>query len=99
MSNTGLEVNTSEMDTRGKETVSAAEQLAQQIASLTSNIEELMTIWIGPSATAFHELFEEEKENLNKFQNLIYELGENISEGASILNRTEEENTGLFGGR
>ena len=94
----GLEVSTSAMNTRGEETVNAAFELMTEINSLASNVEELMGIWSGPSATAFNNSFEQEKNNLSRFKDLLDELGVNISKGAAILNKTEEANAGLFGG-
>lgn len=94
----GLEVSTSAMNTRGEETVNAAFDLMTKINSLSSHVEELMTIWSGPSATAFNKSFEQEKNDLSRFKDLLDELGVNISKGANILNKTEEANAGLFGG-
>ena len=44
------------------------------------------------SANEFQKSFEAQAENLNRFRALLNELGEAISQGANILNRTEEEN-------
>ena len=51
-----------------------------------------MTLWRGLSANEFQKSFEAQAENLNRFRALLNELGEAISQGANILNRTEEEN-------
>ena len=89
---TGLHANTGAMNTNGRDTVANAEYFASELSSLRNNIENLMTIWIGLSASEFNKSYEEQSRNLNAFQQLLNELGEGISRGAEILNRTEEEN-------
>lgn len=98
MSVGGLHANTGAMNTRGEETVNAAFDLMTKINNLANHVEELMGIWSGPSATAFNNSFEQEKNDLSRFKDLLDELGINIKKGANILNKTEEANAGLFGG-
>ena len=43
-------------------------------------------------ANEFNKSYEVQAQNLNAFQQLLNELGEAISKGANILNRTEEDN-------
>ena len=88
----GLHADTSAMNNNGKETVANAEYFANELSSLRSNIEGLMTIWRGISATEFNSSYEQQAQNLQAFQQLLNELGEGISQSANILNRTEEEN-------
>lgn len=88
----GLQANTGAMNTNGKDTVANAELFANEISSLRTNVDGLMTLWRGLSANEFQKSFEAQAENLNKFRALLNELGEAISQGANILNRTEEEN-------
>ena len=88
----GLYADTSAMNTNGKDTVANAEHFASELVSLRANIERLMTIWRGLSASEFNKSYEEQSKNLNSFQQLLNELGEGISQSAAILNRTEEEN-------
>ena len=51
-----------------------------------------MSIWRGLSANEFNKSYEVQAQNLNAFQQLLNDLGEAISRGANILNRTEEDN-------
>lgn len=88
----GLSVNTGAMDVNGKQTVANAEEFANELANLRNNIDGLMTIWRGLSANEFNKSYEVQAQNLNAFQQLLNELGEAISKGANILNRTEEDN-------
>ena len=88
----GLSVNTGAMDANGKQTVANAEEFAIELANLRNNIDGLMTIWRGLSANEFNKSYEVQAQNLNAFQQLLNELGEAISKGANILNRTEEDN-------
>ncbi len=88
----GLHADTSAMNTNGKDTVANAEYFSNELASLRNNISGLMTIWRGLSANEFNKSYEEQDQNLQAFQQLLNELGESISKGAEILNRTEEEN-------
>ncbi|MDO5393235.1 MAG: WXG100 family type VII secretion target [Mycoplasmatota bacterium] len=88
----GLSVNTGAMNTNGKDTIANAELFANELSSLRNNIESLMTIWRGLSANEFNNSYQEQAQNLQAFQQLLYELGERITEGANILNRTEEDN-------
>ncbi len=88
----GLSVNTGAMDANGKQTVANAEEFANELANLRNNIDGLMTIWRGLSANEFNKSYEVQAQNLNAFQQLLNELGEAISKGANILNRTEEDN-------
>ncbi len=88
----GLSVNTGAMDANGKQTVANAEEFANELTSLRNNIDGLMTIWRGLSANEFNKSYEVQAQNLNAFQQLLNDLGEAISSGANILNRTEEDN-------
>lgn len=88
----GLYANTSAMDVNGKNTVANAEYFETELNSLRNNIDNLMTIWKGLSANEFNGSYLEQAKNLNDFKVLLLELGEGISAGASILNKTEEEN-------
>lgn len=91
----GLSVNTGAMDANGKQTVANAEEFANELANLRNNIDGLMTIWRGLSANEFNKSYEVQAQNLNAFQQLLNELGEAISKGANILNRTEEDNASV----
>lgn len=88
----GLHADTGAMSANGKETVANAELFSNELHSLRNNVESLMGIWRGLSANEFNKSYQEQAQNLNSFQQLLYELGERITEGANILNRTEEEN-------
>ncbi len=88
----GLSVNTGAMDANGKQTVANAEEFANELTCLRNNIDGLMTIWRGLSANEFNKSYEVQAQNLNAFQQLLNDLGEAISSGANILNRTEEDN-------
>ena len=88
----GLHPDTAAMNNNGKETVTNAEYFSNELSSLRNNIDGLMTIWRGLSANEFNKSYEEQAQNLQAFQQLLNELGEGISQSASILNRTEEEN-------
>ena len=88
----GERVNTGAMDANGKQTVANAEEFANELSSLRNNIDGLMSIWRGLSANEFNKSYEVQAQNLNAFQQLLNDLGEAISRGANILNRTEEDN-------
>lgn len=88
----GLQVNTGAMNSNGQETVANAEIFQTELNSLRNNIEGLMTIWRGLSANEFNSSYQEQAQNLDAFRVLLNDLGESISRGASILNKTEEEN-------
>lgn len=88
----GLHVDTAAMDVNGRDTVANAEFFQNELSGLRSNIDSLMTIWRGISATEFNNSYLEQAANLDKFGRLLVDLGEAISKSASILNKTEEEN-------
>lgn len=88
----GLQVNTGAMNTNGADTVANAEYFESELNSLRNNIEGLMTIWRGLSANEFNSSYQEQAKNLNDFKILLSDLGESISRGANILNKTEEDN-------
>ena len=88
----GLHADTAGMNTNGKDTVANAEYFSNELSSLRNNVEGLMSIWRGLSATEFNNSYQEQAQNLQAFQQLLNELGENISKSANILNQTEEEN-------
>lgn len=88
----GLHADTAGMNTNGKDTVANAEYFSNELSSLRNNVEGLMSIWRGLSATEFNNSYQEQAQNLQAFQQLLNELGEGISKSAQILNTTEEEN-------
>ncbi len=88
----GLHADTAGMNTNGKDTVANAEYFSNELSSLRNNVEGLMSIWRGLSATEFNNSYQEQAQNLQAFQQLLNELGEGVSTAANILNRTEEEN-------
>jgi len=88
----GLHADTAAMNNNGKDTVANADYLEQELNSLRSNIEGLMTIWKGMSASEFSSSYEEQASNFNAFKILLNDLGESISAAANILNKTEEDN-------
>lgn len=88
----GLQVNTGAMNANGKETVANAEYFENELNSLRNNIDGLMSIWRGIAASEFNNSYVEQAKNLNDFKMLLLDLGESISKGANILNRTEEDN-------
>ena len=88
----GLHADTSAMNTNGKDTVANAEYFSNELSSLRNNVDGLMAIWRGISATEFNNSYQEQAQNLQAFQQLLNELGEGISNSAQILNTTEEEN-------
>ena len=88
----GLHVDAGAMNANGKDTVTNAEYFSNELHSLRSNIEGLMTIWRGLSANEFNNSYQEQAQNLEAFRQLLNDLGESISQGATILNDTEEDN-------
>ena len=88
----GIRVNTDAMNMNGIRTVDAADEFNSELTSLSNNVEGLMSIWHGLSANEFNKSYEQQAQNLQAFQQLLNELGEAISKGASILNQTEEDN-------
>lgn len=88
----GLHADTGSMSTNGKDTVANAEYFANELDSLRSNVEGLLSIWRGLSANEFSKSYEEQARNLDNFRVLLNDLGEAITQSANILNRTEEEN-------
>lgn len=88
----GLHANTAGMDLNGKDTVTNSEYLANELTSLRNNVEGLLTIWRGLSATEFNSSYEEQAANFQAFQQLLNDLGEAIGVSANILNTAEEDN-------
>lgn len=88
----GLQANTGGMHSNGQSTIANAEYLQNELASLRNNIDNLMNIWRGLSASEFNNSYLEQAQNFDAFRQLLNDLGEGISGGANILNRTEEEN-------
>ena len=88
----GLQANTGAMNTNGKDTVANSEFYTNEVSSLKSNVEGLMTLWRGMSANEFKQSFDMQAENLTQFGILLRDLGEAVSKGANILNNAEEEN-------
>lgn len=88
----GLHADTAAMDVNGRDTVANAEFFQNELSGLRGNVDSLMTIWRGISATEFNNSYLEQAANLDKFGRLLVDLGEAISKSASILNKTEEEN-------
>ena len=97
----GLSANTGGMNENGRTTVSNAGYLQTELTSLARNVESLMGIWKGASASAFNQSFQEQSRNFEAFRLLLNDLGEAVTKAADILNRTEEENASagarLFG--
>lgn len=88
----GLHANTGAMDSDGRDTVVNAEYYQNELSSLRNNVEGLMTLWKGISATEFNNSYLEQATTFNEFGQLLSDLGEAISKSAGILNRTEEDN-------
>ncbi len=88
----GLQANTGAMNTNGKDTVANSEFFANEVNSLKTNVEGLMTLWRGLSANEFKQSFDAQAQNLTQFGILLNDLGEAISHGANILNNAEEDN-------
>ena len=88
----GLHVDAAAMNMNGRETVAAAEDFGRELASLRNNVEGLMSVWSGLSASEFNKNYERQAQNLQGVQQLLTELGMAISKSASILSQTEEDN-------
>ena len=88
----GLHVDSGNMNTQGMNTVNSAETFANEINSLTSNIDSLMSIWRGLAATTFKGEADEQIVYLNEFKELLNLLGEKIMQGARTFDETEEAN-------
>ena len=80
------------MNSQGMNTISSAEDLANQITSLNSNVDSLMSIWRGLAATEFKEVVDSQIVNLKEFQQLLNLLGEKITQGARHFDETEQDN-------
>lgn len=87
----GLHANTGEMNANGNSTVNCASDFAAELASLRSNVDNLMNIWKGPAASSFNNAFVEQATNFDNFQALLNELGERIINAANILNSADED--------
>ncbi len=88
----GLHVNSGEMNTNGRDTVTSAQNLESELSSLKNNMENLMGIWRGVSANEFNNSYNEQNQNFRAFRELLNDLGERISLAANRLNETEEDN-------
>ena len=97
----GLHVDSGGMNNNGRTTVANAGYLQNELASLSHNMDGLMSIWKGLSANEFNQSYQQQAKTFNDFRQLLDELGEKISTASQILNRTEEENASagsrLFG--
>ncbi len=88
----GLHADTAGIDTEGLKTISYSEDFYSNLRDLRQNIEGLMGIWKGLSSQKFYDSFAIEEKELLSFQSLLNQLGEAIRQGATILQKTEEEN-------
>lgn len=88
----GIQANTAAMNQNGQQIIANAENYQNELASLRANVDSLMNMWKGVSATEFNQSFQEQANNLDEFGRLILELGESISRGANILSKAEEDN-------
>lgn len=88
----GIQANTAAMNQNGQQTIANAEFFQNELTSLRNNVDSLMSIWKGVSATEFNQSFQEQAKNLDSFRQLLLELGESISRGANILSKAEEDN-------
>ena len=90
--NNGLFANTVDMNKNGTDTVEHAGNFLTELNSLRTQVEELMAIWKGQSATEFYTSYDALANKLENFQQILDDLGIAIGEGATILRNTEEEN-------
>lgn len=88
----GLKANTAGMDMNSQNTIASSEELQNILSSLRANVDGLLSIWRGPSATEFNNSYLEQADNFNKFAILLNDLGVAIGKSANILNRAEEDN-------
>lgn len=91
----GLTVSPADMDARGRATVQSGNDFENELNSLRSNMDTLKTIWRGDAAAAFDGSYQEIASELNGFKERIVTLGENISTGATIMDRTEQDNVAM----
>ena len=90
--NNGISVDSGYMEDQGKNTILSAEEFLSEINQLGSNIDSLMTIWLGAAAETFKNQSDIAINELKSFQNVIEILGEAIVQGGRRFDQTEEEN-------
>ena len=53
----GLQANTGAMNANGQATVASSEYLQNELSSLRANVDSLLSIWKGLSATEFNNSY------------------------------------------
>lgn len=75
----------------GNDTIDNAEEFENDIHSLESNVQELLSIWSGEAANAFRLSFEDKTAELMRFKKTLITRGENIVKASNELQRNEED--------
>ena len=89
----GLHASTEDINAHGSSTITNAGYFEKEIGVLGNNVESLRAIWKGPASDAFYGVYEDMKNELTDFKEVLEELGQNVQKAASIINEGEEENT------
>ena len=102
MSENGLLAQTGNMTQDGNKQIENGDQFLAEVRNLDVKTEELLRIWMGPAASAYHSSYEGKAAELVAFGNKMTERGENIVTASNILSRNEEDlaaqGSGLFRG-
>lgn len=100
MSENGLLAQTGNMTQDGNKQIENGDQFLAEVHNLDVKTEELLRIWTGPAATAYHGSYNGKAAELVAFGNTMTERGENIVTASNILSRNEEDlaaqGSGLF---
>ena len=88
----GLLASPEEIMDDGRRMVSFADELMKELNSFQANKDSLMGIWHGSSATSFSDVYEEEKQALSAFQQLLDAKGHSLQEASGILSDAEATN-------
>ena len=91
----GLHAEPGRMTQDGNNTIDNADEFRAEIDGLSSSISELLSIWRGASADAFYKSYAEKAAELLAFRNLLEERGENVVQGANLLDKNEQDLTAM----
>ena len=75
----------------GNNTIDNAEEFENDIRSLESSVQDLLSIWSGEAANAFRGSFDDKTAELMRFKEALTERGENIVQASNDLQRNEED--------
>lgn len=81
------------MGSNGRSTIDYSDAFNEEVGVLTSLVEDLsLNQWSGAAATNFNEAYENQKDNLTAFRELLAQLGNYIVQGSNTFQKAEDDN-------